>query len=118
MLCLNRHTMIQTLSLPDVEVLRNLFDYDPETGTLSWKSGRHAGKPCGYLAGDYKGYLRVKIKQTHYRVHRIIWKHYYGEDIPEGYSIDHLDFDPQNNRIENLRLLTFEENTTRRRKKQ
>ena len=109
--------MIKCLPLPDTEVLRNLFNYDPETGVLSRRSGRRAGQPCGYLAGEtYKGYLRVKIKGIHYRVHRVIWKHYYGEDIPEGYSIDHIDFDTQNNRIENLRLMEMLENTKRQRR--
>jgi hypothetical protein len=107
------------LPLPDTETLRELFDYDPETGVLSWKSGRYAGKPCGYLAGDTrKGYLRVKVKGTHYRVHRLIWKHHHDEDIPEGYFIDHIDHNTQNNRIENLRLLTNADNLRHRRKKQ
>ena len=108
--------MIPTIPLPDAETLRTLFDYNPDTGQLSWRRGKRAGQPCGYLAGDYKGYLRVKVQQRHYRVHRLVWAYYYGEDIPEGLVIDHIDHDPQNNRIDNLRVVTVGENNANRRR--
>ncbi len=96
--------MKHILPLPDLETLRTLFNYDPETGVLTWRTGRRAGQPCGYLAGKGMGHLRVKIGLTHYRVHRVIWVLYYGTDIPNGYVIDHIDRDPSNNRIGNLRI--------------
>lgn len=37
-------------------------------------------------------------------VHRLIWKLVTGQDIPEGYMLDHIDRNRKNNRIDNLRL--------------
>lgn len=37
-----------------------------------------------------------------------IYSYYYGE-VPKGYEIHHIDCDPSNNDISNLRLLTIEE---------
>lgn len=42
-------------------------------------------------------------------VHRIIYLAKYGM-IPEGYVIDHIDGNPSNNRIRNLRAVTQREN--------
>jgi len=94
------------LDLPPLEVLNDRFRYDPETGILS--RTRWGWGPCGYLTSN--GYLRVKVNDTHYRVHRIAWKMYYGEDPLEGLDIDHINRDKKDNRISNLRLATRREN--------
>lgn len=41
--------------------------------------------------------------------HRMIWAWHYGE-VPVGYEIDHINTNPFDNRIENLRLTTRTEN--------
>ena len=46
---------------------------------------------------------RVKLKRKDYYVHRVIWVWTYGS-INSDLVIDHLDGDPFNNRIDNLRL--------------
>jgi hypothetical protein len=43
-------------------------------------------------------------------VHKITWINHWGK-IPEGYEIDHIDHDPFNNDIFNLRLVTQQQNT-------
>tara|TARA_R110000823_G_scaffold143424_1_gene273688 strand:+ start:2418 stop:3032 length:615 start_codon:yes stop_codon:yes gene_type:complete len=45
-------------------------------------------------------------------LHRLIWENFIG-DIPEGLQIDHIDENPRNNNINNLRLITSRENTLR-----
>ena len=92
------------------EEVRALFDYDPETGVLSWKerasSNTWAGKPAA--SHEKHGYYGVRIAGRAYRVHRIIWLHYYGE-IPTQH-IDHIDCNKSNNSIENLRQCTRSQN--------
>jgi hypothetical protein len=97
--------MTQPLPLPPLEVLQEKFDYNPETGTLSRKSNNTiAGYPT------QRGWLRVKVGDTHYRVHRIAWKMFYGEDPPAKLEIDHINRNRADNRISNLRVVTRSEN--------
>jgi hypothetical protein len=55
------------------------------------------------------GYLQTEYKQKVHMVHRIIWEMHNGE-IPDKMQIDHIDRDPLNNNIENLRLATQSQN--------
>ena len=65
------------------------------------------GDVAGYKKTD--GYWSVQIGWNAIYLHRVIWEMHYGP-IPEGYRIDHIDRDPDNNRIENLRLASRSEN--------
>ena len=58
--------------------------------------------PTIYIAnGSKKGKI--------YLIHRLMWEAFNGP-IPEGYQIDHIDRDKQNNKLSNLRLATASEN--------
>lgn len=48
--------------------------------------------------------------RKYYRVHRLVYETLMG-DIPQELTIDHIDANPQNNSIENLQILTRENNT-------
>jgi hypothetical protein len=101
------------LDLPPLEVLNDRFRYDPDTGALiriRWGYG-----PAGYLTST--GYLRVKVDNIHYRVARLVWKMYYGEDPPKNMSIDHVNRDRTDNRITNLRLAAHCENNCNRKRR-
>lgn len=56
-----------------------------------------------------KGYVTVTLKGKQRYLHRLLWEAFVGE-IPKGYEIDHIDTDPTNNKLENLRLVTHKEN--------
>ena len=66
-----------------------------------------AGKPAGSITA--KKYYRVAYKRKIYQAHRIVWELHNGP-IPKGMRIDHINRDPQDNRIENLRLATAAQN--------
>lgn len=55
------------------------------------------------------GYLQVCTKIGKKSVHRIIWESFKGE-ISEGMEIDHINAIRDDNRLENLRLVTHKEN--------
>ena len=53
-------------------------------------------------------------KQRLFGLHNVIYAWYKGE-LPLGYDVDHIDNNPFNNNIDNLELVTHEENLKRRR---
>jgi hypothetical protein len=86
------------------ERLREVLNYDPETGLFTWRkrTGRkgYVGKPAGCLV---KGEMRVNIglDGKHYRAHRLAWFYVYGEWPSQ--EIDHINGDGSDNRMSNLR---------------
>lgn len=90
-----------SIALTQAQV-RELFDYGEENGVLIRKrtrAGNPWNKPCGNKPTAH-GYGQVNIDGNMYLTHRIIWLWYYGTWPRE---IDHLDRNPMNNRIVNLR---------------
>lgn len=58
------------------------------------------------------GYYRIRVscdKISVAFVHRLVWETFNGE-IPDGYEIDHIDGNKQNNALSNLRCVTHTEN--------
>ena len=92
--------------LPPLSSLRELLDYDPDTGVFLWKVSRgnaSAGSTAGWLS-SVSGYRRIVINGVQCLAHRLAWKIANGsEPVTE---IDHINNDRSDNRIANLREAT------------
>ena len=93
-----------------VDEVREAFDYDEETGQLIWKIAPCNRVSIGDVAGSYdkNGYRRTGYKGGTYFIHRLVFGYVHGK-FPSN-DIDHIDGDPANNRISNLRSVSRQEN--------
>lgn len=96
--------------------LRLRIHYNPDTGEMvwlpkaitieegcrvtNWWNSRYAGKPA-LNSADRNGYKRGSINGDLVLAHRAAWALMYGRW--PTISLDHIDGDPSNNRISNLR---------------
>lgn len=85
------------------EILRELLDYDPDTGVFRNRIRRGNRGIAGAVTGTKRptGYVIIGIEGLDYYAHRLAWLYVHGE-WPKA-DIDHIDGDPSNNRIHNLR---------------
>jgi len=93
----------------DKELIEELFTYDEEGGELyrikKSQSYSGAARPAGCINSN--GYSYVAIKGIRYLTHRIIFLLMTGE-LPE--QVDHINHDRADNRWENLRAVSNQEN--------
>ena len=115
-----------------IDDARRLYDYDPETGCMTFKerqasdfpwhhrpdalaatfNRKKAGKTA-YMSPYPNGYLRVSVLGKSHLAHRFAWFLHTGE-WPSG-VIDHINGDRSDNRIGNLRDVSPSENASNRR---
>lgn len=119
---------VKTAPLPSREALCELLEYNSSNGALVWKArdAKHfthvVGKSPGHVAGMWNsnfagkeaftavnksGYKRGTLWNKNYLAHRIIWKIVHNEEPDD---IDHIDGNRLNNRIDNLRNVSRQEN--------
>lgn len=58
----------------------------------------------------HNGYERVSTKEGYKFVHRVVYETFVGE-VSQGYEIDHINTNRDDNRLENLRCVTHKENS-------
>ena len=112
------------------EIVRELLIYNPDTGKLFWKersakkyyknykismktwnlkyAGKEAFTSINYTESGKIRFLSGAFFNKTFKAHRIAWLIYYGE-WPKN-QIDHINQDPTDNRIENLRDVSQTEN--------
>ncbi len=111
-----------------IETVRQLLDYNPDTGELFYKersvemfsdsgqltadhikkvwNARYAGKQA-FLTKLQNRYYRGNLVTGMFLAHRVIWALVYGEWPDE---VDHKDHNGFNNKLDNLRSVSHETN--------
>lgn len=89
--------------------------YEPETGLFFWaipRPGCRQGDPVGSL--NQRGYVVIKLGRKALRAHRLAWFLTHG-DWPAG-EVDHINGNPADNRLCNLRVVDRAGNSQNRRR--
>lgn len=108
--------------LPHILKIKSCLNYDPITGLFKWRerplshfntrfawamwNDKYSGKTAGMASK--LGYIIIKIDGQAYKAHRIAWKIMTMRDPVD--VIDHINGIEHDNRIENLRDVSFDEN--------
>lgn len=96
--------------------LRELLDYNPETGVFIWRISRQGHRKAGDTAGyrQPNGYVKITLDQHRVMAHRLAWLYVHGAWPLQ--HIDHINGDPADNRLANLRDVTPQTNSENERK--
>lgn len=87
------------------ETLKELFDYDPETGNLINRRKRGGRAKAGSIVGSHipgSNQVTVIIAGKCYQVRDLVWIYHHGE-IPDHTAVP-INGNPLDSRIENLKL--------------
>jgi hypothetical protein len=112
---LNFHNKVAKPYAMTFLTLDKVLEYDTSSKSfLRWKSPRKnlTGKEAGYLKD---GYFVVRISGMGMQASRIVWVLNNQIDIDKNLVVDHIDGNPINNSIENLRLVPQSDNMRNKR---
>lgn len=98
-----------------LEELRQALNYEPDTGIFTWRKSPVNRAKIGTMAGTTtpKGYVRIVINRKPCFAHRLAWLYVHG--VWPKQQVDHINGNPADNRIANLRDCTNQENNQNRR---
>lgn len=94
--------------------LRETFGYDeanPAAPLVRIKQGRGKTPKTERTSGSK--YRRLKVGDRYYSMSRMVWVWHHGS-IPGDMELDHINRDSQDNRIENLRIVSRSDNNRNR----
>lgn len=93
-----------------VNELKKYLSYNKSTGEFTWINRYCTRIKVGKRAGclDKRGYTVIRFKKKLYYAHRLAWLFVHGE---EPKTIDHINNNPTDNRIDNLRNVNQKINT-------
>jgi len=95
--------------------VNDVLKYDPNSGLVEWKDNvnkRFAGKEAG--SRNKNGYVDIRCKNNRIYGHRVAWLLTHKE-WPDG-QVDHINGITDDNRIENLRVVSNQQNHTNMKK--
>lgn len=98
------------MSGPSLSRLRELFHYDPLTGHFTRLVANARRSKVGERAGgpQYFGHVAIRIDGRRWLAHRLAWLYVY--EVWPACDIDHINGNPSDNRIANLRLAEVSQN--------
>lgn len=93
-----------------VDELKAYLHYDPDTGVFTARKAC-GSRPAGRVLGNtnQRGYVQITVKNRSYTAQRLAWLYVHG-DWPAG-VIDHVNRVRNDNRICNLRCISYSQNS-------
>jgi hypothetical protein len=108
------NTMLQesnnSNALAMVQAAKNSLHYDQDSGIFTWIKSANNKVKVGSRAGtkEKRGYIIIQLNKKTIKAHRLAWLMVHGS-FPNG-EVDHIDNNPSNNRISNLRVVNRSKN--------
>lgn len=102
--------MAKPKPLPSQAEIKTILHYDPMSGAFRWRLPPTFAHSPWDLAGckTSNGYIRIRINNVLHYAHRLAWMYVHGCNPTS--LVDHIDRNPQNNALQNLRLATPKQN--------